>query len=975
MATLCSASIQAEYQSPKGKSFGVAQGLSQLSVLDIEQDSKGFIWLATQAGVDRFNGSEFAYIGTNTDLTKGLPANFVNRLLYDDKNDELFIATINGLTRLSLSDNTLTPISLVKLDGEAELNVLSMHFDNKHNLWIGTSKSLFVRPEGATTFNHIQIKEQLSINDIISLPNNDLLMATSSGVCLLPGEQYQLVKVMPEVKKAYRLLLDDEKRVWVGTDSQGVFVYEMDDAVNFVAAKKYDTQKGLAGDEINAFMQSADSNIWIGTSQGTSIIDGKSLSLLSSVHSSLGIDSTADTVNTYSFFESENGQIFVGTRNAGFSILDPNSTLLSRKRFGNAKGVENIVNRTADSFWVTTQKGVFSFDGWGKVEGPWNFTAEDLKVVGMNAISGLVYDADSETLWMSSRKGLASYQWGNEYIELYDFAGVRIYSIGLRSTGELWLGGAENGLFLYQPDTKQIIANWDMPLVTKILEVSPQEIWATTTGGLYRINLEQDTITRYGHDESDPNSLPLDGLGWISQKSDNEFYIGTLGRGPWLMTLRSNRFEVSFSPLSADPVLSGVSVGAVLEGNDGNLWVSTTSSILMVDQTTKRVTIFDKNDGANEGGYYVSAAAVDAKGSLYFAGLDGLTHFNPRELVINNYTPKMHIDGLNIVSRTKEASVATNIQQFSHLDIPEQVLLSPDDLMLNIDMIALEYADVPDLQYAYRVPEIDPSWQALEVGKRSATLMNLDPGDYSFEMKIRNRFLQWSGGELGLKITVLPSWWQTATANLVWVCVFILIILFLYKWRTYQFRKRSQLLEQQVQQQTIALKKANDSLTQLSMQDSLLDVFNRRGFLEWLEREDAKYKRSGKPYSILLLDVDHFKKVNDRFGHTSGDKALLHITDVLKKNVRGQDSIARWGGEEFIILLPYTDISDASVVAEKIRSAVENAPLMLNNITIHCTITLGIASIKDFDSFEDCVSHADMMLYKGKESGRNRVMF
>jgi diguanylate cyclase (GGDEF)-like protein len=295
--------------------------------------------------------------------------------------------------------------------------------------------------------------------------------------------------------------------------------------------------------------------------------------------------------------------------------------------------------------------------------------------------------------------------------------------------------------------------------------------------------------------------------------------------------------------------------------------------------------------------------------------------------------------------------------------------------MLNIDMIALEYADVPDLQYAYRVPEIDPSWQALEVGKRSATLMNLDPGDYSFEMKIRNRFLQWSDGELGLKITVLPSWWQTTAAKVVFLCVFILIVLSLYKWRTYQFRKRSQLLEQQVQQQTIALKKANDSLTQLSMQDSLLDVFNRRGFLEWLEREDAKYKRSGKPYSILLLDVDHFKKVNDRFGHASGDKALLHITDVLKKNVRGQDSIARWGGEEFIILLPYTDISDASVVAEKIRAAVENAPLMLNNITIHCTITLGIASIKDFDSFEDCVSHADMMLYKGKESGRNRVMF
>jgi diguanylate cyclase (GGDEF)-like protein len=975
MFTYFSACAQADYQLPQGKSFGVAQGLSQVSVLDIEQDSKGFIWLATQAGVDRFNGLEFTHIGSNVDLTKGLAANFVNRLLYDEKDDALYIATINGLSRLSLSDNTLTPISLLKLNGEAELNVLSMHFDDKHNLWVGTSKSLFVRPKGTTTFNHIHINEQLSINDIISLPNNDLLLATSAGIRLLPNEQYQLFKVMPEVEKAYRLLLDNQQRIWIGTDSQGVFIYEMNSEFNFIAAKRFDTQKGLSGNEINAFMQSADNNIWIGTSQGASLVDGESLELRTNIQASLGIDSSASTVNTYSFFESENGQIFVGTRNTGFSILDPNSTLLSRKRFGEAKGVENIVNRTADSFWATTQKGVFNFDTSGKVEGPWNFTSEDLKTVGMNAISGLVYDDANETLWLSSRKGLARYQLGTEHIELYDFAGVRIYSIAVSSDGLLWLGGAENGLFLYQPDTKQVIANWDMPLVTKILEVSPEEIWATTTGGLYRINLVQDAITRYGHDESDPNSLPLDGLGWISQKSDNEFYVGTLGRGPWLMTLRSNRFEVSFSPLSADPALSGISVGAVLEGNDGNLWVSTTSSILMVDETTKKVTIFDKNDGANEGGYYVSAAAVDAKGGLYFAGLDGLTYFNPRELNINNYTPKMHVDDLNIVSRTNEANATTNILQFSHLEIPEQVVLSPDDLMLNIDIIALEYADVPDLQYAYRVPEIDPSWQPLEVGKRSATLMNLDPGDYSFEMKVRNRFLQWSDGELGLKITVLPSWWQTTIAKLVFLCIFILIIFSLYKWRTYQYRRHSKLLEQQVRQQTIALKKANDSLTQLSMQDSLLEVYNRRGFLEWLEREDAKYKRSGKPYSILLLDVDHFKRVNDRFGHASGDKALLHITDVLKKNVRGQDSIARWGGEEFIILLPYTDISDASVVAEKIRAAVENAPLMLNNITIHCTITLGIASIKDFDSFEDCVSHADMMLYKGKESGRNRVMF
>ncbi|GBL04588.1 ligand-binding sensor domain-containing diguanylate cyclase [Glaciecola sp. KUL10] len=959
----------------QSKKFGVAEGLSQVSVLDIEQDREGFIWVATQAGIDRFNGAEFTYIGANIDLSKGLPANFVNRLLYDSQNNVLYVATINGLSKLSLSDNTFTPIPLARLNGEHDLNVLSMHFDDKRNLWVGTSKSLFVRPEGTSTFNHIQIAEQLSVNDIISLPNNDLLLATSLGVRRLPNERYQLTKLIPEVKKAYRLLMDDQSRLWVGTDSQGTFVYKLNEEQNFSLLHQYSTANGLIGDEINAMMQGSDGTIWIGSSQGVNIVDKGVLDQVRDITGILKLEPKVDSYNVISFFESKNGQIFVGTRNTGFSVIDTNSTLLSRKRFGAAKGVENLVNETADSFWATTQNGVFRFNNRGDIEGPWNFTEAMLKKVGFNAISGVDYDNVNKTLWLSSRKGLAKFQVGNEFIEMYDFESVRIYSISLRQNGDLWLGGAETGLYLYRPESKEVLKHWDMPLVTNILEVSPQETWIATTGGLFRVNLEQDTITQYRHNEFEPNSLPLDGLGWISRKNEREFYLGTLGRGAWLMTLSANRFEVSFSPLSTDPVIKGASIGAILEGNDNGLWIPTTSNLLRLDKTTKAVTVFDKNDGANEGGYYVSAASYDSLGNLYFAGLNGLTYFNPRQLDVNDYLPPVHIDGLSIVSKTKAANAATNIKQFSQLDIPDTVTLSPDDLMINVDIVALEYADVPDLKYAYRVPEIDPSWQTLELGKRSATLMNLDPGNYSFEMKVRNRFLQWSQGEVGLKITVLPSWWQTTPAKLVFLFLFLFIIFSLYKWRTYQFRKRSRILEQQVAEQTVALKKANDSLTLLSMQDSLLDVFNRRGFLEWLEREDAKYKRSGKPYSILLLDVDHFKKVNDRFGHASGDKALLHITDVLKKNVRGQDSIARWGGEEFIILLPYTNINDASLVAEKIRAAVENAPLMLNNVTIHCTITCGIASIKDFDAFEECVSHADMMLYKGKEEGRNRVVY
>ena len=95
---------------------------------------------------------------------------------------------------------------------------------------------------------------------------------------------------------------------------------------------------------------------------------------------------------------------------------------------------------------------------------------------------------------------------------------------------------------------------------------------------------------------------------------------------------------------------------------------------------------------------------------------------------------------------------------------------------------------------------------------------------------------------------------------------------------------------------------------------------------------------------------------------------------MLKRNVRAQDSIARWGGEEFIILLPYTEAKDSSLVAEKIRAGVERAPLLIDKTTIHCTITCGVACIKDYNQFEECISYADIMLYKGKANGRNIVV-
>lgn len=162
---------------------------------------------------------------------------------------------------------------------------------------------------------------------------------------------------------------------------------------------------------------------------------------------------------------------------------------------------------------------------------------------------------------------------------------------------------------------------------------------------------------------------------------------------------------------------------------------------------------------------------------------------------------------------------------------------------------------------------------------------------------------------------------------------------------------------------------------ELSNRDELTGVYNRRYFFERLEREVERGKRYNSIFSIVMLDLDHFKRYNDNFGHLSGDRALREVARALEENTRKVDIIARYGGEEFVTILPETDKEDAALVAEKLRRAVEDIKLGASEGGELLTITAGVASFP-LDSSEaiDLIEHADKALYTGKAQGRNRVV-
>ncbi|OLF85383.1 diguanylate cyclase [Marinobacter sp. C18] len=167
---------------------------------------------------------------------------------------------------------------------------------------------------------------------------------------------------------------------------------------------------------------------------------------------------------------------------------------------------------------------------------------------------------------------------------------------------------------------------------------------------------------------------------------------------------------------------------------------------------------------------------------------------------------------------------------------------------------------------------------------------------------------------------------------------------------------------------------ANRKLRRMATTDSLTALFNRRQMTELAEKELARFQRTGRPVAFLVLDIDHFKAINDRHGHEVGDRVLIEVANLIKAQLRTQDLISRWGGEEFLAVLPDTGLDSAQASAERMRKALlAHDWLATTGESIDLTISAGASELRPGDNLNSAISRADRALYRSKEGGRNRV--
>ena len=177
-----------------------------------------------------------------------------------------------------------------------------------------------------------------------------------------------------------------------------------------------------------------------------------------------------------------------------------------------------------------------------------------------------------------------------------------------------------------------------------------------------------------------------------------------------------------------------------------------------------------------------------------------------------------------------------------------------------------------------------------------------------------------------------------------------------------------------IQRDITEYKKLEQDLQILCRTDPLTTAANRRAFNEILSQEFSRFKRSQKEYALIMIDLDHFKSINDQHGHSVGDQVLIEVTERCKDNIRVHDILARLGGEEFCILLPYTETKQAQKVAERLRAKIEIKPIIVDGLRVKVTISVGISLVSTGDEDgHQAMERADQKLFQAKESGRNQI--
>lgn len=955
--------------------YGRDQGLPHPVPTALAQDRQGFLWVGTQGGLARWDGYRFQAWRADPGVAGSLPDDWVQTLhvdpagrlwigtaaghlaWYDGARDQ-FVAVPLGLAAGhihvgAIADDGTGGLWIGTDDGLRHLDpgaqrvsavggtgaVLALLRDHSGALWIGTASGLARRATGSTALAAIPLPGATGgVSALFEEPNGRIWIGTvQNGLFVIdtPGAAPRPIATGAAIapNSVSSLARAGPHEIWAGLRSSGIVA--IDTRTSETRAIRHDRTlpNSLAHDDVWALLTDNAGSIWVGGTGGLSHHLPSPGGVISTVFGALDGPGNLSGADVLSILATRDGRIWLGYIDGGVDVIDPARGRVAALRPGESglprESVFAMVEAEDGIVYIGTRRGLFASDRAARSARPILLSGPDPHM----AIDALLLDAGQ--LWIGGERD------------------------------GLWQGAAHGGgsIALKQIDPAKLSnAN-----ITVIARGTGSDLWVGTRNGLNRIDVASGTIDRIMADPADREALGGRFVSGLLIDRKGRLWVGTFGGGLALATGRWADGRPIFRRFGLAEGLPHTNVDSLAMDSAGTIWASTDDGLAMVDPANFAIRSITASDGSVLRDYFVGSRGSDAAGEALFGAKGGLAIVRPGVL------PRWRFKAPIVVTDLRVGGIARPIGPLDASGDVAPIILTHDTNSLTVEFAALDFTAPDHNLYAYKLDGFDRDWTETDPSRRLAAYTNLPPGDYVLRLRGSNREGVWTERDLAIPIRVRAAWHQSNWVRGAVALILVWGLMALMRWRTRHLHRRQSELEQQIAERTADLQAANERLMLLTRTDTLTGLASRQHFVEGAHEFIALANRHAVPCSLIVLDLDEFKHVNDTWGHPAGDAALAMTGKILSSLVRVTDLVGRLGGEEFAIAMPHTEIDGARLLAERLRAAVAAGHVAADGETIRVTASFGVAELSAEEDFESLYARADAALYSAKERGRNRI--
>ena len=826
--------------------YSLEQGLSQISVSSVIQDSNGFLWIGTRDGLNKFDGYGFNVYRHQPSNPLSLSGSNVHSVI-EDKKGNIWAGTQDGLNKLdrkrnsfkvyrhepgnlsSVSDNKIyylyedragmiwlkTERGIDRFDSGTgtfrhyqhysdESNYVTgsgyyhIYEDHKERLWVGSKDGLFFFDRLAERFRRYSHDPDnpLSISNnkvkcIFETSGGHFLIGTAGGLNIFDrsNESFTPVHIDPPgaghslVNVINSIFEDSRGIVWLGTDA-GLFTFTPENGQVMPFGGKAIT--GTFPDtEVSVIFEDHSNNLWVGSLGGLFMIDSKSKFAASRIHDYLP-EAPSSSGLIASVFLSGDEELWIGTLGGGLFMLNRNTGGIKHYSVNSPYASQRISN---DFVQV-----IFS-DSNGRM------------IIGTR---------DGLDIYMGNQRGFKPFCPSNQAEECTVFNSNRVYRIFKDSQQVLWIGTGrglhsfrEGNMESYYHNPRDTVGI-PSSQVHDILECRNGFIWLATAGGLSRFDRTTETFINYRKDpEKGRFSLSNNELTCLHEDSNGNLWVGSVAG--------LNRFfpgTGSFMVFSEKEGLPNNLIYSILEDNGGNLWLSTNHGLARFNPGSFEVTVFDVADGLLSYEFNSGAYLRSENGELFFGGVAGLNSFFPDSLVTNNVIPPVALTSFEVLSPEGSRFLLTEER--------EEIILQPHENSFIIEFAAMDFTRPSKNRYAYKLMGLEDNW-IYTGSRRTVSFSRIPSGTYVLSVKGSNNDDVWNEEGVSLRIVIITPWWKSGYAYLLYAVSLLALVYLVIMFSTRKLRSTNQALrEKELASEEISRQKEELAFKNRNITDSII---------------------------------------------------------------------------------------------------------------------------------------------------------